>query len=257
MSAATGCTTLVALPWCDEASGFCMDGEYANMATGDASRPAWAGVRFRVTLAIAAVFAAVLAMPASASDRWFTVEVIVFEDLRNDGFEAERWPVDPGEPSLHDTVELTDWPAGESVGTAHAYRIVKRSELSLGAVWKRLRSSAHYRPFLHLGWRLPGLSRSAARPVHVSPHLGRSSPGTPESVGGERPAVHGTVEVSLARYLHVEIDLVYRRPAVGEIAASSPVPDRFRIMSERRMRAGELHYFDHPLFGVLMQVTRI
>ena len=24
-------------------------------------------------------------------------------------------------------------------------------------------------------------------------------------------------------------------------------------MSVRRMRSGELHYFDHPLFGVLMQ----
>ena len=257
MSGATGCITLGALPWSDEASGFCMDGEYANMATGDASRPVWRGGRFRATLAIAAVFATMLAMPASASGRWFAIEVIVFEDLRSDGFDAERWPVDPGKPSLHNTVELTDWPAGESAGTAHAYRIVKRSELSLDAVWKRLRSSAHYRPFLHLGWQLPGLSRGTARPVHVSPHLGRSRPGTPESVGGERPTVYGTVKVSLARYLHVEIDLVYQRPAVGETAASSPAPDRFRIMSERRMRAGELHYFDHPLFGVLMQVTRL
>ena len=257
MSAATGCTTLVTLARCDGTNGFCMDGQWAHMATGDVSRPERARVRFHAALAIAAVFAAMIAMPSSASERWFTVEVIVFDDLRNDGLDAEQWPADPGEPSLRDTVELTDWPAGESGESAHAFRIVKRSEHTLDAVWNKLRGSAHYRPFLHLGWRLPGLPHGAARPVHVSPHLGRSSPGTAEPVGGGPPAVHGTVKVSLARYLQVEIDLVYQRPANVDTAASSPVPDRFRIMAERRMRSGELHYLDHPLFGVLIQVTRL
>lgn len=255
MSTATGCTTLVALPWRDGTNGFCMERQFANMARGGIFLPASAGTRFRMAMAIAAVLATMLAMPSRASDRWFTVELIVFDDLRNDGLHAEHWPVDPGEPPLHNTIELTDWPAGEAGGTAHAFRIVKRSELSLNAVWNRLRGSAHYRPFLHLGWRLPGLSQGAARPAHVSPHLGRSSPGTAASVGGERPAAHGTVKVSLARYLRVEIDLVYQRPASGEADPSSPAPDRFRIISMRRMRSGELHYFDHPLFGVLMRVS--
>ena len=255
MSAATACTTLAALPWRDETSGFCMDEQRATTASGGVFRPAWAGVRSHVTLAIAAVFAMMFAMPSSASDRWFTVEIIVFDDLRNDGLDAEHWPADPGEPSLHNTVELTDWPAGESGGTVHAFRIVKRPELSLNAVWNRLRSSAHYRPFLHLGWRQPGLPHGTARPVHVGPRLGRSSPGTAESVGGERPAVQGTIKVSLARYLQVDVDLIYYRPAGGETAVSSSAPDRFRLMSERRMRSGELHHFDHPLFGVLMRIT--
>ena len=232
-----------------------MDELHSTPTPGRRFRAALARVRPVAALALAAVFATVFAMPSSASDRWFMVEIIVFDDLRNDGLGAERWPPDPGEPPLHDTIELTELPPGESGGTVHAFRIVKRSDLSLNAVWKKLRGSAHYRPFLHLGWRLPGLPRGAARAVHVSSHLGRTGPGTAEPVSGERPTVHGTVEVSLARYLQVDVDLVYHRPPSGEAAASIPAPDRFRLTSERRMRSGELHYFDHPLFGVLMQIT--
>ena len=257
MSASTGCTTLVALPWRNETRESCMEGQCATTTTRDIFRLARSGIRFYAVSAIAAVFAMTLAMPSNASERWFTVELIVFDDLRIDGLQAEHWPVDPGEPPLHDTIELTDWPGGESGGAAHAFRIVKRSEHSLNAVWNRLRSSEHYRPFLHLGWRLPGLGENAARPAHVSPHLGRSSSGTSESVRGGRPVAHGTVKVSLARYLQVEIDLVYRRPELRDADAPSPVPDRFRITSVRRMRSGELHYFDHPLFGVLMHVAQL
>ena len=177
MSAATGCTTLVTLARRDGTSGFCMDGQWAHMATGGVSHPERARVRFHAALAIAAVFAAMIAMPSSASERWFTVEVIVFDDLRNDGLEAEQWPADPGEPSLRGTVELTDWPAGESGESAHAFRIVKRSEHTLDAVWNKLRGSAHYRPFLHLGWRLPGLPHGAARPCMSARILAAVAPG--------------------------------------------------------------------------------
>ena len=94
-----------------------------------------------------------------------------------------------------------------------------------------------------------------ARPAHVSPRLVDSGAGDAERVGGERPTVHGTVTVSLARYLQVEVDLLYSRPASGQAAASNTAPTRFRLVSQRRMRSGELHYIDHPLFGVLILLT--
>ena len=32
------------------------------------------------------------------------------------------------------------------------------------------------------------------------------------------------------------------------------MPTLFRLTQTRRMRSGELHYLDHPLFGLLVQV---
>ena len=96
-----------------------------------------------------------------------------------------------------------------------------------------------------------------------------------------RPALDGTLRVHRARYLHVLADLLYYRPvdghaalppATGDQAAASPLPDSpdtafieqllaeedaaprlFRLTESRRMRSKELHYLDHPLFGVLVQ----
>ena len=262
MSASAGCTTLPGHKSCAEKSLVRMLEQRPTRApishrftAADADLTASALARPLSVLALAAMLAATFAMPAGASDRWFTAEIIVFDDLRNEGLRAEHWPADPGEPSLRNAVELTRPHEAGSDDAARAYRLAGPSELSLNAVRDRLRRTAHYRPFLHVGWRLPGLPRSAARPAHVSPRLVDSGAGDAERVGGERPTVHGTVTVSLARYLQVEVDLLYSRPASGQAVASNTAPTRFRLVSQRRMRSGELHYIDHPLFGVLILLT--
>ena len=222
-------------------------------ATDDPRQPASAGAHAFAVLALAAVFTATFAIPARASDRWFTVEIIVFDDLKDENLEAEHWPADPGKPSLQGATELTRPLGGAPDEAAHAFRLVKRADRSLNGVWNALRRSDRYRPFLHAGWRLPGLPHGAARPAHVSPRLGIGGAAA-EHAGTEHPAVQGTVKVSLARYLRVDVDLLYSRPASGVAAAQNAAPARFRLLSERRMRSGELHYIDHPLFGVLILI---
>lgn len=95
-------------------------------------------------------------------------------------------------------------------------------------------------------------------------------------------ALDGTLRVHRARYLHVEADLLYYRPLDGDTSvapASGDAPDAapmldspdtaliehllaeddvaprlFRLTESRRMRSRELHYLDHPLFGMLVEV---
>ena len=224
--------------------------ESASTGTDRPLRPASARARRLAMLAGAALFATMPMPPAGASERWFTVEMIVFDDLRGVGLHAEHWPADPGEPSLVGSIGLERLPGGQPDGAAHAFRLVNRSELSLTGVRESLRRSANYRPLLHAAWRLPGVPQGEARPAHVSARLVDGG----ADGGGERPTVQGTVEVSLARYLRVDLDLLYIRPAGGEVAAPEAVPTRFRLVSERRMRSRELHYVDHPLFGVLVWI---
>ena len=225
--------------------------ESPTTGAGHPPRPASARARRLAVLAAAALLAAMPVLPASASERWFTVEMIVFDDLRGEGLHVEHWPADPGEPAVAGSIGLERLPGGQPDGAAHAFRLVNRSELSLTGVRDSLRRSAHYRPLLHAAWRLPGVPHRAARPAHVGARLADSGAG---GDGGERPTVQGTVKVSLARYLRVDLDLLYIRPASGEATAPEAVPTRFRLVSERRMRSRELHYVDHPLFGVLMWI---
>jgi len=114
-------------------------------------------------------------------------------------------------------------------------------------------------------------------------------PATPNAAL-DQPRLEGTVQFYVSRYMHFEVHLAYltsrpTRPdspdgAPGGTAAAdrqamdlpanvsaagmtapnvSAEPARtpvvFQIDEQRRVRSGELHYFDHPGFGVLVQVT--
>jgi len=107
----------------------------------------------------------------------------------------------------------------------------------------------------------------------------------------EPPQLEGTVQFYVSRYMHFEVHLAYltsratppaesgsavpgatpgAEPAPINLPADTSVPSMtapdasappartpvvFQIDEERRVRSGELHYFDHPGFGVLVQVT--
>ena len=75
----------------------------------------------------------------------------------------------------------------------------------------------------------------------------------------------GTIRLSLTRYLHVKLDLSYvdgqAAQAVGAPSQAGltelPLPTRYHLSAERRISSGELHYFDHPAFGVLIKITPV
>jgi hypothetical protein len=95
-------------------------------------------------------------------------------------------------------------------------------------------------------------------------------------------ALDGNVRVHRARYLHVQADLLYYRPLDTDIDTAVPptddpdaaplldspdtalieqllaevdgAPRLFRLTESRRMRSRELHYLDHPLFGMLVEI---
>jgi hypothetical protein len=96
-----------------------------------------------------------------------------------------------------------------------------------------------------------------------------------------KPALDGTLRVHRARYLHVQADLLYYRPLDTDARAAVPANDNadatlmadspdtafieqllaeedsaprlFRLSESRRMRSRELHYLDHPLFGMIVE----
>jgi len=160
--------------------------------------------------------------PAAAQDNtWYSVELIVFATIDAAARGDEAWRADPGVPDLSRAV-----PVAESIGVTP----VSPAAYRLSGVWQALKASREYRPLRHLAWTQPG----------ASPR------GAPEVLIGEESdaAVRGLVQVTRGRFLHARVDLVY-----------DDVGDRYRLKARRRMRSNELHYIDHPLFGVLVLVT--
>jgi hypothetical protein len=91
----------------------------------------------------------------------------------------------------------------------------------------------------------------------------------------------GTLKLSVSRYLHLESDLHMKlRTTRQEVIEESPPPETggfgsffgmakeptpimierpvlqdYRLFETRRMRSKEIHYFDHPMMGIVVKVT--
>jgi hypothetical protein len=160
---------------------------------------------------------------AAPTTQAMTVEIIVFAHPGGDAGSSETWRPDPGTPDVSQALPLS---AGNGV------RAIGPNSYRMRGIWQALRGSPGYRPLRHMAWVQRGTSRARA-PVVL---LGE---------GPESP-VYGTVRVSRGRFLHVDVDLLHNDSDVGPV----------RFTSHRRMKSNEIHYMDHPLFGVLVVVSR-
>jgi hypothetical protein len=158
----------------------------------------------------------------------------------------------------------------------HRFRLLSDDELELDRAANVIDRLGAYRLLGHGGWQQDGLAEADAIRFDVA-NLGIANP-------------TGTVELYLGRFLHFGVDLTYRLPpglrlesiaesdgaAAGasggpslranppRVAAGSrlgalgalEIAQRVRLRAESNaIRSGELHYIDHPLFGVLVLIT--
>jgi len=133
-----------------------------------------------------------------------------------------------------------------------SFRLLAPEQLQLNTEYRKLTNVAAYRPLLHGGWVQPGLPEDQAKPFDLT-LLGVANP-------------RGYVRVYLSRFLHVSLDMSYEDGAAlpaatteapGDQLLEVVLPPRYRLTTERQTRSGELHYFDHPAFGVLVKVTPV
>lgn len=136
-----------------------------------------------------------------------------------------------------------------------------------------------------------GSNRFAAVPVgsftYDSSQYGQIVPASPTDadMGPVLNPFYGTLRLSVSRYLHLEANLNYRVPVIkeemvpvnmentivgtgiqqnvafteqGDTAEmrlqSRKTLQNFGMFETRRMRSKELHYFDHPLMGIIVRV---
>ena len=140
-------------------------------------------------------------------------------------------------------------PAAAERAAALQVRPLRPEELKLGTEYRKLRAISAYQPLVHVGWVQPGLPETDSKPIDLG------------TFGVLNPS--GTVRVHLARYLHITLDLTYQGtgtagPAVaGDGLDEIVLAPEYRLKTTRSARSNELHYFDHPAFGVLVRITPV
>ena len=158
--------------------------------------------------------------------------------------------VEPSPPLTPDQAAAA--PEAAAVEDPLAFRLLTPDQLQLNSEYRKLTNSGAYRAVLHAGWVQPGLPEDRAKPFDLT-LLGVTNP-------------RGNVRVYLSRFLHVSLDISYQDGAAAGAAPAAALGNdlreiefapRYRLTTERQARSGELHYFDHPAFGVLVRITPV
>lgn len=140
-----------------------------------------------------------------------------------------------------------------------------KEELELTDLYRRLAGTNGYQPLLHVAWQQPGYEPADARPLDLS-----RVADLPEGLRGEARLyrsrfLHLALELELLSAPRADIPARAMRPQpltqTGGTAEGEPLaalePDVYRLSERRKLRSGELHYYDHPRYGVLAKVTPV
>lgn len=209
---------------------------------------------------LAALLCAV-ALPVMA-ETWYEVELLVVAQRKPDAG-SEIWPLKTLPPLSTENIFTVPAPGQAIAGKIAA---LAPENYRLTAEAQRIAADANFELLLHTGWRQPGLAREqsiAVRLHAVDTHTVTAGAEPAEATASEMPPrLDGTIRLILARYLHLEADLRYREaetPRGGgffslfsDQTTEKPI---YRLSESRRMRSREVHYLDHPMFGIIAVVT--
>ncbi len=245
-------------------------------------------MRYLITLLLASLLATSVAWgqdddPYAGKPRWFQFELLLFRHLSSAAQYEESWLTEIdlriAQPSYQlpepgtGSAELRLWqpPAalrGPDVKTPPPYMLQYRGanagDGKMQALRARLQGSGNYQVIDFRVWRAQ--LASDGTPIYFHIAAGNSY--------GSFPEFEGHIGFQLKRYLHVDANLWwgdYSKPApavpTSLATAETATPQRedsyeYRrvnraghMQEQRRMRSGETHYFDHPLFGMLVRVS--
>ncbi len=225
---------------------------------------------------ILSILAVVLPAPLFAQEqviaqedeiRRYTVEVIVFRYAEDVGTGTEIFRPDPPAPP-GDTDGNTADPVDPAVPQARTgplpdidLVLLPRADYQLGDTLARLERLDAYEPVMHFGWTQATWPEDETKPVPL--HRFARPPAE----------LDGTLTLYRGRFVHLVVDLRWRAPGGGTATreppagfngygdgrqpGEPPAPVWYRIREDRILKNGELRYFDHPKFGLLVRMTRV
>ncbi len=222
-----------------------------------------------------------LSQEEQASVRRYTAEIIIFSYAQDASEGTEVFIPDApplkdllGEqmltdddslqciPEIVEGYELEGYELGEHKlegyeleGDPFGLVMLAEENFQLKDEFERLDNLEEYMPLLHFGWTQTTYPDDAQEVRPLSSFV------TPPN------GLEGDLTLYLRRYLHLAVNLQLDDTPVKELpcdydndkpkeSAPRTYPVRYRIEEDRIFRIGELHYFDHPKFGVLAKIIR-
>lgn len=234
----------------------------------------------RLPAVLGLCFAFLLPAAACAADQsdWYQVEVLVFAQTHPDT--SEHWDTTLlphyDNQAIHLSGSAAELPAAASTSAQQAAAkgawqlAAQDNSQPVAAMAAKMNASGNYRTLFYGRWQQPIPANQTTLPIYLqggnaisaSAPLAAPQPMTSdvpdasdntaatESTSVSLPELQGTLTLSRAHYLHLDTNLWFAASAGGQ-------PFFTHIDAPRRLKSGELHYLDNPLFGLLIRLTPV
>ena len=201
----------------------------------------------------------------------YDVEIIIFEDPHARYINSEYWHENPDPISPLSPTEAEAAESNKDVIKRSNFKTIK--PVILGQEYKRINNSSEYNVLFYGAWRQAGLDENNAFEIKIEDLDNTHKTKSENSITGQ-------LKLVLSRYLHIYGDLDYQRPidlnsinnesnddTSGNTTGTTSTGENqgdivktensYPINIHRRMRSKELHYIDHPLIGMLIQINPV
>lgn len=280
---------------------------------------------------LVALFLSVASLSAQAEQRWFEVELLLFErntkikDIK-EHLSSEEILVDTENSiSILKPIRKHVCIEGETClfnknptviskaifdSQGNNFQRLDSSHLQLVKQREKLEKHDSFEPVFHMAWRMPVKSPKSAKPIHLfagdnlalnlqKQQLETVSLNTSDAVSTElenvqvqvplsdKWAIDGNFKVYLDHYLYIDSQLIIRKEVTEDVKQPEPVAieviddengvqiatqdeqqqttvvEQQTVIKEilfdqnRRLRSEEVHYLDHPLIGIIVQIRKI
>lgn len=212
----------------------------------------------KIILSFAAAVAVSIGMSAHA-ETLYQIEIIAFARESAEAENEENWDRHYSlcYPERYTNLQATD-------GSNAPFQLLPADAMQLNQEANVIANRRSMRVLLHQAWRQTVDNPAQATAVIIS--------------GGKQFGAHheleGALTLSVEHFLRVDANMWLSRFAnngsatsaqtlpnppgvIADNSAQSAVTQTVLLQEQRRLRSGELHYFDHPRLGLLVLVTPV
>jgi hypothetical protein len=218
-----------------------------------------------------------LSIAAYAGPQLYQVELIVFSHITANGLNSEQWPIikNPGlnlssSFGLKPLLQNTDDPAAK----IDSYQVLPNFNFTLNKIGNKLIQTPGYNVVMHIAWQQTLDRPHQARWIHVFGGTGYDDEGNAVAQDMDGSATYdqaqhwqidGLLKLDTVRFINTKYNFVFAAPTgqIQDLSTNNNFNDidspllYFRLDQNRRMRSDELNYIGHPLYGVLINVTKV
>lgn len=195
-----------------------------------------------ISMALVSLFAFNALADESKKPPKFEVEIVVFETLALKGWTEEFWP---------DNLPIFDLDDSDTISPPR----LKPDYFLLNDEVSKMTRRMGYNILFHQAWVVDALPEDQAKPIYISV--------LPDKDYKSR--LEGTLLFYKSRYPHIQANLELERKipyrirsdfAKNQNMQEDLLPDfwRFQLKESRKIKTGQIHYLDHPIFGALVEI---